>query len=149
MKNTVKNLKKGKRKGLINITQLLITLVLVGIIVVGISSFYGSVGQQYGKSSTDLESMSAISQVNNMSAALQASTNNINPAGSLFNIPFMIAAGVYQSLAIMFQIPGIFAAMITNFSLMTGLPLGWVEGGIISLLTVIIVMEIISAIMHW
>ena len=142
-----------------NLTGMMMALVVIALISSLSLSMYGSLSTTYsvnvpttlaGKN-TSLQTFDKSQDIIELTKRMEANETGI--AGALKGIPIfgeigsITLAGV-QILTLLFEVPGMFAAMISDTVAILGLP-GWIGSLAIAAITILIIMTIVSALVRW
>ena len=133
------------------IKQMIIMLLLVSVVLIGCASFYGSIATEYGATGVDdISELSSHEEAQELSANMrdsikEAKLTNI-PA---IDVPYMIISGGYNALMLVFDSVMYMVALISDLILFSGLPLGWLEGIIIAIVTVTLSFGVLNALLKW
>lgn len=125
------------------IKNLIITGLLVSAVVLGFSGFTSSMATEYSVSSEDVSYLNVTSEMQTHVNELEESIRGAET--STVSFIDVLATGTFETLKLMFSLPNIFGALLTDISVMIGLPV-WVTGTIMAIITVIVVFGIIKVI---
>ena len=133
-----------------NLTTIIITLLVIGGFVTGISSFYGAMAANYGlTTSKDFSTLNASSSyfnqtqsmTDNMYGTVAESQNKSSGSGILSIAPLNLLYGAYDAFMLILQTPGYFIAIVRDLGTIAGIP-AWV----MTLATAIVLVIILGAI---
>ena len=125
------------------IKNLLIAIILFSAVLLGVGGFYANLSTNYGTSTTDIRSLSALNQTQEQINQIKGSIDRSEP--NILSLVDILATGVFSTLKLMLAIPNIFSGIITDVAGILGLP-GWVFGVFMALVTIYVVYAIIKAI---
>ncbi len=134
---------------------LVVLLLLGSALLVGATTFYAEIGENYGVSDADdLDTLTSANKTFTMVQNMQNSTTNIGvTTGTIIDIPLSIASGAYSSFMLVFQTIDLFGDMISEMSsAATGgiivIP-AWFTTLLIQLVSITIIFTAINALLKW
>ena len=133
-------------------TKLVIGILVFSIFFIGFSAFIGGVTDSYDVPAKDLESLSSMQKISNMTNTMQEQLDaEQGTSVDILDIPFFVASGAYTALKSIFDAVGIIGSLITDIITMSGLggPLQMIGWAIMGLVSVIIVFAVLKAVLKW
>lgn len=132
------------------LATIIITLLLIGGFVTGMSTFYGALSTSYGMNSTNFSTMvrseeistNIETQMQTMKAAEQNQTI-VTQVLTALSAPLNLAYGAFNAGMIVLQAPIYFDTMITDLMIATGAPI-WVKTMAYGIISVIVLFAIIG-----
>lgn len=128
------------------ITNLIVAVLLFGLFLTGISTFYGDVTTNYNVTADDVEGISQNNAFIEKSQELASSVKDNTEEGGTSDLGF---TGFMAPVQLILDTPGIIASLITGGLEIIGvyIPIGWVEDGLIAIVTVIIVLGVLGVLL--
>lgn len=129
---------------------IIISLLLFSGVVMGMTSFYGDLSSTYGKNPnmSNLTSLNQTLVIQNDIKQYKGAVEDQSITGDFLDVPLTIVTGVYNILKMFLNSINIFGSLIFSINNTLQLP-DWFVGIVISIITIIIVLTIVSAIMKW
>lgn len=129
------------------ITNYIVAVLLFGIFLSGVTTFYGDVTGNYNV--TSVQNISGISQENafiNKSKEMAASVKSNTEEGGTSDLGF---TGFMAPIQLILDTPGLIASLITGGLEIINvyIPIGFVEAGLIAIVTVIIGLGILGVLL--
>jgi len=128
------------------ITTIIVAVLLFGIFLTGITTFYGDVTTNYNVTATDISGISQDNAFINKSKELSASVKENTEEGGTSDLGF---TGFMAPIQMVMESIGTIASLITGGLEIINIyiPIGWVEGGLIAIVTVIISLGILGVLL--
>ncbi len=115
------------------ISKIIMGILFMTIIIVGMSLFYTSVGDEYGYTPDDNITNELNlsdyknSRINQLSNSIETSTqSNKIESGTVADVPFTIASGAFEGVMLTMESVDIMQHMLASLGSMVGLPVAWV-----------------------
>lgn len=128
------------------ITNYIVAVLLFGMFLTGISTFYGDVTSNYNVTADDISGISQENAFINKSKELSTSVKDNTEEGGTSDLGF---TGFMAPIQLILDTPGIIASLITGGLQIINvyIPIGWVEAGLIAIVTIIIALGILGVLL--
>lgn len=130
------------------IVPMIIGLLIVSGVIIGISTFTGDIYGRYGVSSTDLSYLNRTIEISENAESVRDSIEGTQFTGTFLDLPLTFIAGAFESLKIIFSLPGIFASFITDAGTVLTLP-SWSLSMASTIIFIIVIFVVLMAILKW
>jgi len=128
------------------ITTIIVAVLLFGLFLTGVTTFYGDVTENYNVTATDINGISQDNAFINKSKELSNSVKDNTDEGGTSNLGF---TGFMAPIGLVLESVGTISALITGGLEIINvyIPIGWVEAGLIAIVTVIITLGILGVLL--
>jgi len=122
--------------------NILLTIGIFSLVVLGVMNFTGDIASRYSVSYTDLSYMNKTQQLNSKMIAIQETLNKTDVTAVQKVDAFF--TGGYQVLMLIPESLNIFSTILFESGSILGLPF-WVIPGVLAIITIVLIFGIISA----
>lgn len=135
-------------------TIILISIILFSMIILGSTLFLGGLTQEYGVTA-DMQNFTTMNKINQtldianeMTSRVQGEESVSTQEENFLSLSYGFIWSAGQALKMVFNVGGIFKAMIIDLSNYIGLPT-WFVSGLLAIISIIILASIVTAITRW
>lgn len=132
------------------VKNILIMLMVFSSIIIAVVSFSGELFDNYGTATTsNLAIINKSVEIQNLTTNLQSQISDKAVQGGILTIFLEVGSGVFTAIQLLFNVPGIVAALMASMteSVTGGLIPGWFGVLVSGIVSLIILFKIVSAVM--
>ena len=132
-----------------NVSELLIMLIVVSTAAIGLSIFIGGFNDYYNLNAENLSTLNKMSDISQQNEKIWSNASTAE-AKTIGDQPYNIVAGVFGAISMVYNSVDLVQSMVSEMvSSATGLKLDFIKDAIISIVAIVILFTIFSAVMKW